>query len=210
MRKNVIHRVWIASAALAGMLTVPASPGVLAQGTGSKPRPMGHSRLPPPVDIRQLWDESEVVAVFRVESERPGPDSEPCQPLTGAGWTLYQVRVGRAFKGSDVVRAKTQRGLLPILRIGCKTGDAVFDSRLDDGFPPFRIGEEVVGFLRARTGIYSSYMCPYHMGVGVYQLRDGRVRARSDAPISKRQNGRKADDLLKELADLAQSAKQGR
>ena len=210
MRKNVIHRIWIASAVLAGMLTVSPGPLVLAQGTGSKPRPMGHSRVPPPVDIRQLWNESEVVAVFRVESERPGPDSEPCPPLTGAGWTLYQVRVGRTFKGSDVVKAKTQRGLLPILRIGCKTGDALFDSRLDDGFPPFRIGEEFVGFLRSRTGIFSSYMCPYHMGVGVLELREGRVRARSDAPISKRQDGRKADDLLKELADLEQSAKRDR
>jgi len=207
MRKNVIHRVWIASAALAGMLTVSASPGVLAQGTGSKPRPMGHSRLPPPVDIRQLWDESEVVAVFRVESERLGPDSEPCPPLTGAGWTLYQVRVGRVFKGRDVVKEMSQRDLLPILRIGCKTGDRVFDSRLGDGYPPFGIGEEFVGFLGRREGIYASFMYPRFMGAGVYELRDGRVRARSDAPLSKRQNGRKADDLLNELADLARSSK---
>lgn len=203
MRNHMTRRRGVGAAILAALMALLLAPHVLAQEAKPKPtRPVGHYRGPVPIDIRQLWDAVQVVAVFRVEAEETPAKSTPCPP-GGNGWTHYRVRALRIFKGADLVRQKGNQNELWIRRVGCKMGDADFDSVLEDGFPPFGIGEEYVGFLSLYPPVYDSFFYPMFNGIGVYQLKAGVVEGRSDAPIAVRQRGRKADDFLKELNDLA-------
>jgi hypothetical protein len=140
--------------------------------------------------------------MFRVESEQSIKEPIPGAKAT-SDWTLYRVRVLRVFKGAEIVSAKETNHLLPIMRIGCKSGDPDYDAVLTDGYPPFGQGEEYLAFLGILPTPHEDSMYIKYLGVGAYQLKDGRVNPRSDEPISMRQRGRKADDFLKELEDLA-------
>jgi len=203
MKNRPIHRRGSVVLLLAALFALLHTPNVLVQEAAPKStRPLGHYRGPIPQSTRQLWDAAQVVAVFRVESEQTPVGSTPC-PLGGDGWTHYRVHVSRVFKGADLVRQAGNQNELWIRRTGCKVGDAMYDAVLFDGYAPFGIGEEYVGFLRRYIQPYDSFFVPAYSGVGVYVLKAGVVENRSDEPIAKRQRGRRANDFLKELGDLA-------